>query len=76
MDQTGKKLTNNLPTANGVSWHSELTSPTLLVPTCSLDTFSCSKLHHPHTQQKYTIVTSSKVSQMGSTVSHVAIAKL
>jgi len=75
-DQTDKKLTNNLPPANGVSWHSKPTSPTLLVPACPLATFSCFKLHYPHTQQKSAIVTSSKVSQMGGTISHVAIIKL
>jgi len=38
-DQTVKKLTSQLIIDSGASWHTELTSPTLFVPTCHLATF-------------------------------------
>jgi hypothetical protein len=80
-DQTGKKLTNNLLIEKGVSCYTGSTIPTLRVPTCPLVAFSCFRLHHPQTQQKSAILTSSKLSQkevsfMGGTISHVAVNKL
>jgi hypothetical protein len=77
-DQTGKKLTNKLLTEGGASWHLEPTSPTLRVPTFPLATFLCFRLHHPQTQRKPTIISSSNVSQKKvpltcGTISRVAI---
>ena len=81
-DQTDKKLTSQLLIDSWASLHTELTSPTLRVPTCPFATFSCFRLyHHPQTQQKSTVLTSSKVSQqevplMGGTISHIAVTKI
>jgi len=39
VDQTGKKLTNKIPTESWVISHTEPTSHTLLVPTCPMPPF-------------------------------------
>jgi hypothetical protein len=60
-DRTGKKLTINLATESGASWHTEPRSLTLSVPTCPVAMFLCFRLHHAQTQQKSTILIRNRI---------------